>query len=115
MGGVQTYGGMWIYRRHTDTPYADNPHMPASIVGKTSLFKAKFLHLKGWKHREPPDHTGNEPSLDIPMGGYGQDIKKNQNDKYMPFASVATFFFVCIFPFLNEALRVPNYVGSPLT
>ena len=28
--------------------------------------------------REPPDHTGNEPTLDIPIGGSGQDIKKNK-------------------------------------
>ena len=26
--------------------------------------------------REPPDHTGNEPTLDIPIGGSGHDIKK---------------------------------------
>ena len=31
---------------------------------------------------ELPDHTGNEPKLDIPIGGSGQDIK---NDKDMPF------------------------------
>ena len=38
--------------------------------------------------REPPDHTGNEPSPDIPIGGSGQDIEKEQNQqngKYMPF------------------------------
>ena len=60
--------------------------MPAfKKVGKT-LFKAKFLHLRSWKMiREPPDHTGNEPTLDIPIGGSGQDIKKEQNGKYMPF------------------------------
>ena len=28
--------------------------------------------------REPPDHTGNEPKPDIPIGGPGQDIKKNK-------------------------------------
>ena len=34
----------------TDVPYADEPpHMPASNVRKTSLFEAKFLHLKSWK------------------------------------------------------------------
>ena len=49
------------------------------------LFKAKFLHLKSWKIiREPLDCTGNEPTLDITIGGSGQDIKK-QYDKYMPF------------------------------
>ena len=26
--------------------------------------------------REPPDCTGNEPTLDIPIGSSGQDIKK---------------------------------------
>ena len=25
--------------------------------------------------REPPDHTGSEPTLDIPIGGSGQDRK----------------------------------------
>ena len=35
--------------------------------------------------REPPGHTGNESTLDIPKGGSGQDIKKEQNGKYMPF------------------------------
>ena len=34
--------------------------------------------------REPPDCTGNESTLDIPIGGSGQDIKK-QNSNYMPF------------------------------
>ena len=28
--------------------------------------------------RESQDHTGNEPTLDIPIGGSGQDIKKNK-------------------------------------
>ena len=35
--------------------------------------------------RGPPDHTGNDPSPDIPIGGSEQDIKKEQNGKYMPF------------------------------
>ena len=35
--------------------------------------------------REPPHCTVNEPTLDIPIGGSGYDIKKKQNDKYMPF------------------------------
>ena len=47
-------------------------------VGKT-LFKAKFLHVRSWKMIiEPPDHTGNEPTLDIPIRGSGQDIKKDK-------------------------------------
>ena len=32
--------------------------------------------------REPPDHTGSEPTPDIPIEGPGQDIK---NGKYIPF------------------------------
>ena len=28
--------------------------------------------------REPLDCTGNEPTPDIPIGGSGQDIKKNK-------------------------------------
>ena len=28
--------------------------------------------------REPPNHTGNEPTLDIPIGGSGKDVKKEQ-------------------------------------
>ena len=35
--------------------------------------------------REPPDHTGNKPTLDIPIGGSGQDIKREQNGTFMPF------------------------------
>ena len=63
---------------HTDAPYAYNLHMPATNVGKTSLFKVKFLHLKSWKIiREPPDCTGNEPTPNIPLRGSGQDIKNN--------------------------------------
>ena len=38
--------------------------------------------------REPPDHTGNEPTLDIPIGGSEQDIKKRKNGKYMPFVRI---------------------------
>ena len=63
MGGIQT------------PPSIKNMPTPKK-VGKT-LFKAKFLHLRNWKMiRESPDHTGNEPTLDIPIGGSGQDIKK---------------------------------------
>ena len=28
--------------------------------------------------RETPDHTGNEPTLDITTGGSWQDIKRNK-------------------------------------
>ena len=34
--------------------------------------------------REPPTCTGNEPALDIHLGGCGQDIKI-QSNKYMSF------------------------------
>ena len=34
---------------------------------------------------EPPDHTGNEPTPDIPIGGSGPVRKKEQNGKYMQF------------------------------
>ena len=33
--------------------------------------------------RVPPDHTGNEPTIDLPIGSSGQDIKI-QHGKYMP-------------------------------
>ena len=40
------------------------------------LFKADFLHLKGLANTgEPPDSSGNELTLDIQIGGSGQDIK----------------------------------------
>ena len=78
-GGIQTWG-------HIDTPMLTMSRMPATNVGKTSLLKAKFLHPKSWKIiREPPDHTWNETTPDIPIGGSGQDIRKIQNDKYMQF------------------------------
>ena len=44
------YGGHMTYRVHIDAPFAETPHMPASNVGKASLSKAKFLHLKSWKN-----------------------------------------------------------------
>ena len=67
------------------TPPMYETCLPLGTVEK-SLFKANFLHLRNWKMiRDPPDCTGNEPTLDIPMGGSGKDIKKEQNDKYMPF------------------------------
>ena len=35
--------------------------------------------------KEPPDHTGNEPTPDIPIGGSVQDIKnEKKKSKYMP-------------------------------
>ena len=44
-----------------------------------SPFKANCLHLKELhnKIREPPYHTGNEPILDIPIGGseHGKKFK----------------------------------------
>ena len=45
---------------------------------RKNLFKAKSLHLKELEIiiREPPDHTGNEPTLDILIRGSEQDIKK---------------------------------------
>ena len=65
-------------------PHADNPQMPASNVGKTSLLKAKFLHLKSWiNNREPPDQTEltyTRYTHRRLWAGY-----KKQNDKYMPF------------------------------
>ena len=57
-------------------PLSVKPSLPLRKSRK-NLFKTKFLHLKSWKIkiREPPDCTGNEPTLDIPKGGSGQDIK----------------------------------------
>ena len=53
--------------------------LPLRTVGKKTLFKVKFLHLRNWKMiREPPDHTGNEHTPDIPIGGSGQDLQKNK-------------------------------------
>ena len=70
----------------TDAPYVkQQPLMPASKVGSRNIpFKVKFLHQKNWKIiREPPDHTGNEPTLDIPMRPWAGH--KKQKGKYMPF------------------------------
>ena len=65
--------------RHTNMP--DNPPTCLPLnEGKISLYKAKFQHLKRWKIvREPPGCTGNKPTLDIHIGGSGQDIKKMTN------------------------------------
>ena len=45
-----------------------------------SLFKTNFPIPKGTGNivREPPDHTGNEPTLDIHLRGSGQGIKINK-------------------------------------
>ena len=63
--------------RHTNIP--DNP-MHAFQLNELNIsqVKTKFLHLKraGKIIREPPDCTGNESTLDIPIGGSWQDIKK---------------------------------------
>ena len=57
-------------------PMLKTPDMPAFNIGKTSLFKAEFLHVGAGKIiREPPDCTGNEPTPNIPIRGSGQDIK----------------------------------------
>ena len=49
--------------------------MPASNVG-TSYLKLIPTQRAGKIIREPPNHTGNEPTLEICTGGSGQDIKK---------------------------------------
>ena len=50
------------------------------------IFPIQSLHLAlegtGNIIRELPDHTGDEPTLDIHMGGFMKDIKI-QNDKYI--------------------------------
>ena len=68
-GGIQTYGG------NMDTLKPDNL-LCLPLMWGNILFKAKFLHLKSCKIiREPPDCTGKKPTLDIPTGGSGHDIK----------------------------------------
>ena len=49
------------------------------------LVTANFLLLTELEKiiKKPPDHTGNEPTLNIPLGGSQQEIKV-QHDKYMP-------------------------------
>ena len=44
------------------------------------LFKANNLTPKGARKfvREPPDHTGYEPTVDIPIGGSKQGIKNKK-------------------------------------
>ena len=49
-----------------------------------NMHATREIEKPGKIFREPPDCTWNEPTLDIPIGGSGQDIKK-QNGKYMPF------------------------------
>ena len=53
--------------------------MPASNVGKHPYLKLNSHTSRAIKTlKEPPDHTGNEPTPDIPIGGSGQDIIKRQ-------------------------------------
>ena len=70
------YRGVQIYRG-IQTPLVLKIPMPASNLGRHPYLKPKFLHLKSWKIiRKPPDSTQNEPTLDIPIGGSRQNIKK---------------------------------------
>ena len=61
-------------------------NLPKKASMPAPKFKGNFLHLKGLEKllREPLDHTGNEPTLDLPIGGTEQDIRL-QNNKYMSF------------------------------
>ena len=88
MGGIRTY--RWVYECIGVYKCMGAYGCPLSLKtclplkkSKKILFKAKFLQQMSWKIiiREPPDHTGNEPTLDIPIGGSGQDIKKNKMAK----------------------------------
>ena len=42
-------------------------------VGKSYLKLNSYTERAGKIIREPPDHTGNESTSDIPIGGSGQD------------------------------------------
>ena len=85
----------WMYRQMDIQMYgqtyghADVPMNPSNVcltrqnAPKTApkckwfiLCKGNFLLLKELKNiREPPDHTGNKPTPDIPKGGSGQAKK----------------------------------------
>ena len=79
--GVNGCVGVYRCMGHTDAPVLTIPHMPATNVGNTSLFKDKFPHLNSWKNiREPPDHTGNEATPDITIRGPGQDINSKMTN-----------------------------------
>ena len=57
--------------------------MTAPKMKEVSLFKVKILQQKRLGIiRKPPDHTGNEPTPDIHIGGSEQHL---QSDKYMQF------------------------------
>ena len=74
--GCMNIQGVYEHRGNPDIPQILETCLLLRKVGKT-LFKPKFLHLGTGKNiREPPDCTGNEPTPDIPIGGFGQDIKK---------------------------------------
>ena len=48
------------------------------------IFLANLLNALGMNISKPVDCIGNEPTLDIHIGHFGQDINI-QNYKYMPF------------------------------
>ena len=82
---VQMYRGCINIRGHLDTPKVSNTCLPLRKVEKTFLKLNSYNLQAGQKNIEPPDYTENEPTQDIPIEGSGQDIKKEQNGKYMPF------------------------------
>ena len=70
LGDCLNIWGVQTDREHTNIPLSVKTCLPLRKSRKT-LFRAKFLHLKSGKIivREPPDHTGNDPTLDIPTEG----------------------------------------------
>ena len=54
-------------------------NMPASKEKENPIYSLKIII------KEHPDHTGNEPTPDIPIGGSGQDMKKIKMANTCPF------------------------------
>ena len=67
--------------RYSIPPYtcsiSQNPMMIPNTCKKFSLFKASFPTPKGTGKivGELPNYTGNEPTPDIPIAGFGQGEK----------------------------------------
>ena len=57
---------------HMSAQKGKNACTYGNTYGSVFLFKAKLSTAKRTGNiREPPDHTGNEPTLDILIGGSG--------------------------------------------
>ena len=84
-GGIQMYRGctniQGVYKHGgVQQPPSIKTCLPLKSRKKPYLKLISYTYRAGKNIREPPDCTGNEPTLDIHIGGSGQDIKNKMAD-----------------------------------